>query len=374
MASNLICNHESHRSKIHPPPYAHALTHHPQLWVYPIKALRGIPLQDATLGPQGIKHDRTFMICRVADDGTLQKLQLSSHPQCALFRQEIINGDSILVRYLTPDEPLVPRRPEHDAVLDVPLEPDTAQLDRADVNLHQSMVSAYRMGPKYDAWFSACFGFDTALLYIGDARRPILGTFSPKSQQKEPQKGWLSSLTSYVTGSTTANEPDWLAFSDMAPYLIATESSLANVRQRLVSGDVDMVKFRPNIVVDGESQWDEDFWACLSLRRTPAFLLSKMCGRCTSVNVDYATGRTAEGEHGAVLKKLMSDRRVDPGHKYSPVFGRYGFLSKELAAQDGGVAIAVGDDMAVETRNDERPAWDWPMKDPAAARFYSQTA
>lgn len=326
------------------------------------------------------------MICRVADDGSLQKLQLSGHPQCALFRQEIVNGDTIHVRYLTPDEPLVPRRPEQDAVLEVPLEPDTDTLDRADVNLHQSMVRAYRMGPKYDAWFSACFGFDAALLYIGDQRRPVLGTFSPKTvqqqqQQQQSQKGgWLSSITSYVAGTNGSSdsgndEPDWITFTDMAPFLITTEASLANVRQRLASGDVGMFKFRPNIVLDGEGEFDEDFWAELSLRGTPAFVLSKMCNRCISLNVDYDTGRPGKGEPGTVLKKLMSDRRVDPGNKYSPVFGRYGFLTDEMAQKGpGGVDISLGDDVVVTKRNEERPAWDWPIKDPTAARFYPQRA
>lgn len=316
---------------------------------------------------------------------------MAGYPQCALFRQEIVNGDTIHVRYLTPDEPLVPRRPEHDAVLEVPLEPETDSLDRADVNVHQSMVRAYHMGPKYDAWFSACFGFDAALLYIGDQRRPVLGTFSPKAAQQQQQQqeqsqkgGWLSSITSYVAGSSPngsspSDEPDWITFSDTSPYLIATETSLVNVRRRLASGEVDMVKFRPNIVLDGEGEWDEDFWSELSLRGTRALVLSKMCGRCCSLNVDYDTGRTAEGEAGTVLKKLMSDRRVDTGHKYSPVFGRYGFLADELArgeavAAEGGVDIAVGDEVAVTKRSEERPVWDWPMRDNDAARFYPQRA
>ena len=357
------------------------------------------------------------MICRVADDGTLQKVQLASHPQCALFRQDFVDegsspssSSSIHVRYLTPEQPLLPHRPEHDTILEVPLYPDTSSLERADVNLYQSMVSAYRMGPKYDAWFSACFGFDAVFLYIGDQRRPVLGTFSPKTlQQKQQQQqqqsknngGFLSSIKSYVTGSSSGNqddgdddddEPDWITFADLAPYLITTESSLANVRARLDSGDVDMVKFRPNIVLDGETEFAEDFWSELSLRRTntntntddsssssdtPAFIMSKMCGRCVSVNVDYATGRPADGERGTVLKKLMPDRRVDSGKKTAPVFGRYAFLSDALvraAAAGEDTRVSVGDEVGVLRTSEERPAWDWPDKDPSAARFYGKKA
>jgi uncharacterized protein YcbX len=329
------------------------------------------------------------MICRVVtkSDGsgtettTLDKIQLSKYPQCALFSQELVdNGTAVHVKYMAPAEPLVPADPKQSETLVVPLEPDVADLNREDVNVHNSAVSAYRMGGHYDEWFSACFGFQVALLYIGDERRPVLGTFSPKSkaQQSGPAKGWLSTISSYVAGGGgAAEEPDWLNFSDCAPYLVATEASLANVSARLSQGDMDMIKFRPNIVVDGQTQWDEDFWAELSLlpegtsgesSRSPAITLTKMCNRCTSVNVDYDTGRVAEGERGAVLKKLMSDRRVDKGVKYSPIFGRYGFL----APGADGLAIRVGDEIWVTGRTEERSVWDWPMGDSGVATYYQK--
>jgi uncharacterized protein YcbX len=237
------------------------------------------------------------------------------------------------------------------------------------------MASAFKMGSHYDDWFSACFGFETVLLYIGNARRPVLGTFSPKAQQQasQPQKGWLSSLTSYVIGSATAQEePDWLTFTDCAPFLVATEASLENVNARL-DAPIPMVKFRPNIILDGETAWDEDFWAELSLSGGPKLALTKLCNRCTSVNVNYATGRPAKGDEGAVLKKLMADRRVDPGNKYSPTFGRYGFLTGRDGHEEDVTLVRIGDEVNVTGRLEERPAWDWPMKDPKEARFYGQS-
>uniref|UniRef100_A0A8H7NNF0 MOSC domain-containing protein n=1 Tax=Bionectria ochroleuca TaxID=29856 RepID=A0A8H7NNF0_BIOOC len=270
------------------------------LWVYPIKGLRGIRLECADLGPQGIKHDRNFMLCRVEEGEEPLKLQLSRFPQCALFSQEIV-GDSIQVRYNVPEEPLVPPCPEQAEVLEVPLGPDITQLRKEEVNLHQSKVNAYRMGDRYDAWFTACFGFPTALFYIGDERRPILGTFSPDSEPTPRPKGWLAALSDYMapgTTTTAGEEPKWLTFSDCAPFLITTGASLANVSARLAAGDMEMAKFRPNIVLDGDKEWDEDFWTRLTLNGRPAFTLTKMCVRCTSVNVDYDTGRPARASAG----------------------------------------------------------------------------
>ena len=89
------------------------------------------------------------------------------------------------------------------------------------------------------------------------------------------------------------------------------------------------------------------------------------CVRCTSLNVDYTLGKPAEGEEGTMLKKLMRDRRVDAGSKWSPVFGRYGCLvppEEDNGEGSGGyyVRVSVGDEVQVTRRNAERTVWDWP--------------
>ena len=304
------------------------------------------------------------MLCRIQDDGELTKVQLDKNPECGLFEQELVGDDAIRVRYLTPAQPLVPTHRLQGTMLDVPLDPDTAELARADINLHRSMVRAYRMGAPYDEWFTACFGFETALLYIGNERRPILGTFAPQDGPLPAEGGWLSSISSYVYRRPHV-EPRWLAFSDMAPFLITTEQSLRNVSSRFVEGDADMFKFRPSIVVDGEADFDEDFWTELSVNGVPGFVLTKMCNRCSSLNVDYTTGRPAVGERGTTLKKLMSDRRVDPGFKYAPVFGKYAFLAPACDS----LTLCVGDDVAVTKRSASRPVWDWPSRTQAPKSY-----
>jgi hypothetical protein len=47
---------------------------------------------------------------------------------------------------------------------------------------------------------------------------------------------------------------------------------------------------------------------------------------------------------------MQRDRRVDPGMKYSPVFGRYCFLTEE----DGESVVRVGDEVVVRRVNEER--------------------
>ncbi|OIW35694.1 hypothetical protein CONLIGDRAFT_627744 [Coniochaeta ligniaria NRRL 30616] len=325
-----------------------------RLYVYPIKALRGIELQSADLGAQGIRHDRRFMLFRVLENGDLKKMQLSSFPECALFEQEIVDDESILVRFLRPEGSPRPADEVPQMPLTVPLRPGTENLEAVEVNLHGSSARVYRMGDPFDSWFSACFTYKVVLVYIGDGRRPILGSTLPPQPARQQQSGWLSGISSYLSGAHQ-QDATWLTFTDVAPFMVTTEASLQNVRARISDGQaVEMYKFRPNIVVDGEDEWAEDFWAELTVNEQHGLLLTGNCLRCTSLNVDYNTGKPAAGEVGTVLKKLMKDRRVDKGNKWSPVFGRYAFL----AGDD--FKVSVGDQVEVTVRLKDRTVWDWP--------------
>jgi len=331
----------------------------------------------------------------------LKKMQLDSHPKCALFEQQIVQDEStILVRYhAAPKDPKdsTPSQTgnseqEKTPEIQLPLQPDISTLEPITVDLHGSPASAYRMGDAYDDWFSTHFGIQTLLVYIGDGGRAILGTTlvpKPSSTQPSPPpqqtKGWgLSSLTSYLTGNTTTTTPKQpeipiptptLTFTDVSPLLIASESSVRDVTSRFETfhppAPTSLVyKFRPNIVLDGEGEepFAEDFWAELSVSSLSSqgqqkILLTGNCVRCTSLNVDYTLGRPAEGEEGTMLKKLMRDRRGDAGRKWSPVFGRYGCLvrDEEDNGEGGGfIRVSVGDEVQVTRRNAERAVWDWP--------------
>lgn len=275
--------------------------------MYPVKALRGIQLQSADLGQQGLRHDRRFMLYKVRDNGELSKIQLSEVSQCSLFEQQIV-GDDIVVQYHLPrDSP----RPASGTPqpLTVPANPETRELETVTVDLHGSTAQVYRMGAQFDDWFSACFGFSAILVYIGDGRRAVLGSALLPTQAKQHQSSWLSGVTSYIAGATQqkTEESPWLTFTDVAPFLLTTEASLRNVSARSADGQpVEMYKFRPNIVVDGEDEWAEDLWAELTFENQHRLTLTGNCVRCTSLNVDYDTGKPAEGEMGTVLKKVCS--------------------------------------------------------------------
>jgi uncharacterized protein YcbX len=148
-------------------------------------------------------------------------------------------------------------------------------------------------------------------------------------------------------------DEDNIAFNDGAPYLVISEASVADVTNRLPDGvEMDHTKFRGNIVLKGSNlAFEEDFWGELTFSGDgddARIVLTGNCGRCKSLNVDYNTGDAGKGPDGQVLKLLQKDRRVDPGMKYSPIFGRYGFTLRG----DEGKVLRVGDQVAVK-RNQE---------------------
>lgn len=276
-----------------------------------------------------------------------ENMHVVRFPDMALFTAELNfpdeqgNGGEIMVTHRPPGSG-EPRS------LTIPLQPDTAELDQIDVIMHRSPTKAYRMSQRYNDWLSSCFGYEVVLAYLGEHRRPVLMSSPARSQSNG---SWLSSIASNlpILGATKQEE-DRITFADCAPFLIVSETSLNEASARLPEGEeMDVTKFRPNIVVKGaESAWEEDFWAEIMLGDAK-LTLAQNCVRCVSINVDYATGKPGLSEAGSIMKKLQRDRRVDVGHKYAPVFGRYGFLDPK----DGGKRIAVGDTAAVTKKNSE---------------------
>lgn len=381
-----------------------------QLYVYPIKSLRGTTVPEGTLTSLGLEWDRRFMLLKVesTEEGrtTLKNMHVPHYPEMSLFQTAIeppkneADAGKLTVTYNPAEDP------KHEIrKLEIPLRMTSQQvktLKSFTVTMHQSPTTGYDMGPEYNEWFSACFGYPVILAYLGTNTRGILGTLAPRKRNKEPiWKTWwrevsdprdkenilIGLLAVYVIGSilwkgydivhgmppalnmntflTTfaavvtslglhwmilRRREDRIGFADCAPFLVISETSVNNVSGRLPEGEeMDRTKFRPNIVISGaENAFEEDFWTELAIGRKARLLLTGNCVRCQSLNVDYGTGKMGTGESGSVLKKLMKDRRVDRGARFSPVFGRYSFLDR-----GSGERIRVGDEVVVVKRGQE---------------------
>ena len=293
------------------------------------------------------------MILKVHPD-RYENMLVALFPSMTLFLTDIVFPEDdasgvgeIIVSYKPPEE-------NGSKTINIPLRPNTSDLETIDVTLHDSPTRAHKMDSQYNNWFSSCFGYDVILVYLGENLRPVLFP----AVTADPSKGsWLSNISSNIPiFGSSKDDKEQITFADCAPYLVVSEVSLQNVSARLPDGEeMDISKFRPNIIVEGaDSAWEEDFWGSVRLGDAEVNFLHN-CVRCQSINIDYATGKPGTGEAGTVLKKLQKDRRVDTGSKYSPVFGRYGFLE----FKDQGKRIAVGDEATVTKRNSERTKWNW---------------
>ena len=315
----------------------------------------------------------------------LKNMHVPDFPAMTLFLTELVLPDDknsedqngkIIVTYRPPSS-----TGKQSKTLEVPLPPDVQGLEELEIVMHESPTRAYNMGDRYNDWFSDCFEYPVVLAYLGKNRRRVLGSVAPSAdttreeQQGDSGKaaGWLSAIQSRITfvgwnpSSTQGvgeeageREDDGITFADCAAYLVVSQTSVDNVSARLPGEEeMDVTKFRPNIVVSGaETAFEEDFWGELMIGEEGIkVVLTSNCVRCRSLNVDYATGSYGTGESGKVLQKLMADRRVDKGAKYSPAFGRYGFLVRNHmhAGEKAPTAkIRIGDRVEVSKILSER--------------------
>lgn len=252
-------------------------------------------------------------------------------------------------------------------ILEVDLDPDVTGLEKVPVEMHSSPTTGYNMGLKVNKWFSERFGYEVVLTYWGGNPRVALGMLPgrPPTEGPKPKSGIQKVLEHIpILGDLViGDDNDKIAFNDCAPYMVINQASVDEVSSRLPpSASMDPTKFRSNIIVSSPNlkAWEEDLWgslefpqserlACRSLEREEKgakIILTGNCGRCKSLNVDYRTGETGTTDDVKVFHHLQKDRRVDEGVKYTPIFGRYGFVG----TGGEGVLLRVGDEVRVGER------------------------
>ncbi|KAH8602019.1 hypothetical protein B0O99DRAFT_680170 [Bisporella sp. PMI_857] len=329
-----------------------------QLWVYPIKSLRGCTVPAATIRKEGFVQDRKYILLDLSDPSTPKPMLISKQFNMCLFRTSLsATGTSFTVSYHPPNSPVATSK------LELAFEPDVGNLDRFLVHLWGSSVNGYDMGPTVNAWFSTHFKLPVKLIYWGHSARLVLGNRPGRPASEVPApKTLLSRAISRIPllGPKLSPPEDVIAFNDVAPYLVVTEESLSDVQRRLGDGvgmEMEMEKFRPNIVVRSSlPAWDEDFWGEVKFVKDTRIMLTANCPRCVSITVNYVTGEAGTGPTKDVYKLLTKDRRVDTASKWSPVFGRYGFIDLKSEGRE----IGIGDELVVSRRNRERTVFAYP--------------
>ena len=185
----------------------------------------------------------------------------------------------------------------------------TSNTESHKANIWAQWTSARVYSPKLTASFNAFFGKEVRLVYkppVSDDPRPLRSNGAKEFLGRQ--------------GVT--------CFPDLMPVLVANESSIRELNTRLKAADnltIDVRRFRPNILVKGESNapWDEDRWKTLKITpqsgKGPMTLdITQRCARCHVPNVDP---ETAEEHKRQPWDTLMKYRRIDEGIKFKPCYG-----------------------------------------------------
>lgn len=292
------------------------------------------------------------MLLQKTADG-YKNMAVSRYPEMTQFLQDMDN-ENVTVTYKAYGDA------EKETSLTIPLSPDVEKLEPFDIDMHSSPTPAFLMPEKYSIWFSECFGYDVILAYIGGNRRAVLFQ-NMQPLEPDPLTRFLKKHVPFAGPYVEKimglhqNEQWKITFADCAPYLICSQTSLEDVSSRLPEGvDMDITKFRPNIVIKGAFEaYQEDYWGKIKINNRPELTMAHNCVRCKSINIDYETGKPGTGPLGEVLKRLQKDRRIDIGAKWSPVFGRYSFWDPKYKSE----MVKVGDRVNVSKVNEGLTVW-----------------
>ncbi|MDT8894255.1 MOSC N-terminal beta barrel domain-containing protein [Halomonas sp. I1] len=276
-----------------------------QLNIYPVKSLRGIGLETASVTARGLAFDRHWMI--VDDDNRF--VTQRELPAMAQVRVRL-EPQALILEHADAPDPLV-----------IELGRNAAS-PRLAVRIWKDECEALDEGEKAAAWLTRVIGRPG-----GSGLRLVR---FPDDQRRDIEPDYLR------------GEPAQTGFADGYSFLVTSEASLEALNERLLDKGLDgvpMSRFRPNIVVTGEGPFDERQWGELGNDEAGVRLgLRKPCKRCKIITQDQHTGVAPVPREP--LKTLV-EMATQPGWK-GAFFGQNATL---LAGE--GRELRVGDRLSV---------------------------
>jgi hypothetical protein len=213
------------------------------LYVYPIKSCAGIALDEATVGPRGILHDREWMIVR--PDGVF--LTQRELPRLALIVPRL---DGVHLALEAPGMPPVLVRAEDEGAA-------------LEVVVWRDRCLAKDAGAEVARWLTDFLEAPCRLVHMPPSTvRPVDPAYAAPTDQ--------------------------VGFADGFPLLLAAEESLVDLNARLPE-PIPMNRFRPNLVIRGAEPFAEDTWTVIRIGGL-TFRVAKACARCVTTTVDQSIG------------------------------------------------------------------------------------
>lgn len=266
-----------------------------QIFIYPVKSLAGIRVEQWPVDATGLRYDRKWMLV----DPQHQFLSQRRLPKMALIKTRI------------DDDQLILSAPDQEDIA-IPLHGNEA--DTVNVEIWHDQCLAKTVSEQVDAWFSRFLACECRLV------------FHPDDSIRQVDQQY-------------ANANDQTAFSDGFPFLVVSEHSLHELNHAMQLS-FTMDRFRPNLVVSDCDAYAEDSWRRIRINGIE-FRLPKPCSRCSVPSIDPETAAIGKEPLATLNRLRKQDNKV--------YFG-------QNALHDGLGNLAVGNTVTILETGPRQPA------------------
>lgn len=287
------------------------------LTYYPLKSGKGIKADTMTLTSTGPKNDRLWML--VDKNGEKISQRNKGCEKMALIETKVHeNGD---VTFKAPGQKTLV------------LMPSSRNSETSEFSVHSKPCHGHDHGDEAAQWFEE---------YLGQPCRLVAYAYG------QPRH----------VDTTYSQNDDMIGFADEAPLLVTSTSSFEALSDHFPeNANIDMDRFRPNIVIDGLKPFEED--VIYKVRIGEVVLeFGDPRGRCVLTTVDQETGEKIKGSNEP-MGTLVKTRRGKGGGLQGVFFGQNA-IPRALGT------IKVGDEVEILSK---RPLH--PVLEVAALKFGS---
>ena len=226
------------------------------LFIYPVKSLKGIALNESMTALRGLQYDREWMV-------TTSDYEFITQREIPLMSTIEVSIDLDALMLCS----------KNNTKFQVPLLSSNTNVIKASV--WGDICDAYDEGDDASLWLTSLLG-----LYKNKSLRLV--RYSSQGIRPVPAK--------YLNGVEAQS-----AFSDQFPYLITSWESLEKLNTGLIKNGsqvAEMDRFRPNIVVKGIDNLEKKTSQNLLCHKSGYdFGLRKPCKRCKIITINQDNGK-----------------------------------------------------------------------------------
>jgi uncharacterized protein YcbX len=234
------------------------------LYRYPLKSGKGETLNQVSLDKLGLDGDRRWMLVDEASGRFLTQRAVAKMSQLSA----LWNADGGLTLSAPGHSPINIALPD-------------AEADLRGVTIWRDTLRVPDAGDAAGAWLSEFIGKPTRLVQV------------PLDRARTTQAGY-------------GKDDDQVAFADGFPLLLIGQASLEDLSSK-VGRPLEMLRFRPNLVIEGSEAYAEDSWKRIRIGDVE-FRVVKSCSRCILTTIDPQTGeRSDDREPLATLQKYRAE-------------------------------------------------------------------